>query len=187
MKLSLLGKFFYIWHNEARMAITKQKKHDLVAEYAKEIAKAKNVVIVKQSGLSVNDGNELRKNLATANGKFSIVRKRLFLRSIEQAGLEVVKHDDLDGAIVALYAMEDEYAPMKEIQKFIKAGKKTEKKYSIEYVGGRFDKQWKDGEYVKTLATLPTKEELVAKLLFLLKHPVQKFVGTLDAIAKKQA
>lgn len=83
--------------------------------------------------------------------------------------------------------MEDEYAPMKEIQKFIKAGKKAEKKYSIEYVGGWFDKQWKDGEYVTALATLPTKEELVGKLLFLLQHPIQKFVGTLDAIAKKDA
>lgn len=169
------------------MAITKQQKRDLVTEYAKDLAGAKNVVIVKQSGIWVNDGSTLRKNLSDVSGKLSIVRKRLFLRSLEEAGLETVEHKDLDGAIVALYAMDDEYAPMKEIQKFIKEGKKHDKKYSIEYVWGWFDKQWKDSEYVTTLATLPTKEELVGKLLFLLQHPVQKFVGTLDAIAKKEA
>lgn len=99
--------------------------------------------------------------------------------------METVAHELLDGAVVALYAMDDEYAPMKEMQKFIKAAKKADKKFSVEYVGGWFDKEWKDGAYVSALASLPTKEELVGKLLFLLKHPVQKLVGTLDAIAKK--
>jgi large subunit ribosomal protein L10 len=98
----------------------------------------------------------------------------------------MVNHDALDGAVVAVYATEDEYAPMKAIQKFIKDSKKADKKHTIEYVGGWFDKEWKDGAYVQALATLPSKEELVGKLLFLLKHPVQKLVGTLDAIANKE-
>ncbi|MEI7477677.1 MAG: hypothetical protein WCJ81_04085 [bacterium] len=115
------------------------------------------------------------------------MRKRLFIRSLTEAGLEAVSHDMLDGAVVALYATGDEYAPMKAVQQFIKASKKADKKLSIEYVGGWFDKQWKDGAYVNALANLPSKEELVGKLLFLLQHPVQKLVGTLDAIAKKDA
>ncbi len=167
------------------MAITKQQKFDLVSGYAKDLASAKNVVLVKQSGIAVNDSNSLRMSLAEVGGKFNVVRKRLFIRSVADAGLEAVAHELLDGAVVALYATEDEYAPMKEVQKFIKAAKKADKKCSIEYVGGWFDKEWKDGAYVSALANLPTKEELVGKLLFLLKHPVQKLVGTLDAIAKK--
>lgn len=167
------------------MAITKQQKFDLVSGYAKDLASAKNVVLVKQSGIAVNDSNSLRMSLAEVGGKFNVVRKRLFIRSVADAGLETVAHELLDGAVVALYATEDEYAPMKEVQKFIKAAKKADKKCSIEYVGGWFDKEWKDGAYVSALATLPSKEELVGKLLFLLKHPVQKLVGTLDAIAKK--
>jgi large subunit ribosomal protein L10 len=168
------------------MAITRQKKETLVSSYASDLADAKNVVLVKQSGIPVNDSNNLRMALEDVGGKFNVVRKRLFLKSLENSGLEAVSHDALDGAVVAVYATEDEYAPMKAIQKFIKDSKKAEKKYSIEYVGGWFDKQWKDAAYVSALATLPSKEELVGKLLFLLKHPVQKFVGTLDAIAKKQ-
>lgn len=167
------------------MAITKAKKTDLIAQYAADLAVAKNVVLVKQSGVSVNDSNTLRMDLETAGGKLNVIRKRLFLRSLAEAGMEAVDLAQLDGAVVALYATADEYAPMKEIQKFVKASKKADKKLSLEYVGGWFDKQWKDGAYVSTLATLPSKEELVGKFLFLLKHPVQKLVGTLDAIAKK--
>ncbi|MBP6085855.1 50S ribosomal protein L10 [Patescibacteria group bacterium] len=167
------------------MAITKQQKVSLVSSYAADLAKAKNVVLVKQSGITVNDSNTLRMALDEVGGVFNVVRKRLFLKSLENSGLEQVTHEALDGAVVAIYAMDDEYAPMKAIQKFVKDGKKAEKKYAVEYVGGWFDKEWKDGAYVSALASLPSKEELVGKLLFLLQHPVQKFVGTLDAIAKK--
>ena len=167
------------------MAITKQQKNALIAGYAADLVAAKNVVLVKQSGVSVNDSNALRMQLADVGGKLNIIRKRLFLRTLSDAGLEVVGLDQLDGAVVALYATEDEFAPMKAIQKFIKENKKSNPNMTIEYVGGWFDKQWKDATYVSTLATLPSKEELVGKLLFLLQHPVQKLVGTLDAIAKK--
>lgn len=167
------------------MAISKDQKKELVQAYAKDLASAANVVILKQSGIPVNESNSLRISLANVGGKLNVVRKRLFLRSLADAGYSAVEHKDLDGATVALYSTSDEYAPLKEVQKYIKALKKAEKKYGFEYVGGWFDKEWKDAAYVQALATLPTKEELVGKFLFLLKHPVQKFVGTLDAIAKK--
>lgn len=182
--LSSLESFF-ISETRAAMAITKQQKNDLVSRYTADLAQAKNVVLVKQSGIPVNDSNALRMSLTDVGWKFNVVRKRLFLKSIADAGFETVTEDMLDGAVVALYATDDEYAPMKEIQKFVKAAKKADKKYSVEYVGWRFEQSWKDASYVSTLANLPTKEELVGKLLFLLKHPVQKLVGTLDAIAKK--
>jgi large subunit ribosomal protein L10 len=167
------------------MAITKKQKSTLITSYGEDLAGAKNIVLVKQSGVSVNNSNTLRMAVAEAGGKLNVVRKRLFIRSLEKAGLQAVEHKDLDGAIVALYALEDEFAPMKAVQKFVKNSKSADSKLTIEYVGWRFDKEWKDAKYVSTLANLPSKEELVGKLLFLLKHPVQKLVGTLDAIAKK--
>ncbi|MBP6910610.1 50S ribosomal protein L10 [Patescibacteria group bacterium] len=168
------------------MAISKDQKKELVQGYSKDLSSASNVVILKQSGIPVNESNALRIGLANVGGKINIVRKRLFLRSLADAGYSAVEHKDLDGATVALYATTDEFAPLKEVHKYMKALKKAEKKYGFEYVGGWFDKEWKDAAYVQALATLPTKEELVGKLLFLLKHPVQKFVATLDAVAKKE-
>ncbi len=168
------------------MAISKDQKKSLIKGYGTDLSSATNVIILKQSGIPVNESNGLRISLDNVGGKLNIVRKRLFLRSLADAGYEMVEHKDLDGAIVVLYSTTDEFAPLKEVQKYIKSLKKAEKKYGFEYVGGWFDKQWKDAAYVSALATLPSKEELVGKLLFLLKHPVQKLVGTLDAIAKKE-
>ncbi len=167
------------------MAISKDKKKELVQGYGNDLSSAANVVILKQSGIPVIESSSLRMNVLNVGGKLNVIRKRLFLRSLESAGYQVVEHKDLDGAVVALYATEDEYAPLKEVQKYIKSLKKADKKYGFEYVGGWFDKEWKDAEYVRTLADLPSKEELVGKLLFLLKHPVQKLVGTLDAVKNK--
>lgn len=167
------------------MAISKDKKKELVQGYESDLSSAVNVVILKQSGIPVNESNGLRIELAPLGGKLNVIRKRLFLRSLEKAGYQAVEHSDLDGAVVALYATSDEFAPLKEIQKYIKALKKADKKYGFEYVGGWFDKEWKDAAYVQALANLPSKEELVGKFLFLLKHPVQKLVGTLDAVKNK--
>lgn len=168
-----------------QMAISKDQKKKLVQAYKKDLLSAINVIILKQSGIPVNESNGLRITLDSVGGKLNVVRKRLFLRSLEDAGYQMVEHKDLDGATVVLYSTTDEFAPLKEVQKYMKSLKKAEKKYGFEYVGGWFDKEWKDAAYVQALATLPTKEELVGKFLFLLKHPIQKFVGTLDAIAKR--
>jgi ribosomal protein L10 len=117
------------------MAITKQQKSTLMTAYGEDLAGAKNIVLVKQSGVSVNDSNALRMAVAEADGKLNVVRKRLFIRSLEKAGLQSVEHKDLDGAIVALYAHGDEFAPMKAVQKFVKDSKTAESKLVIEYVG----------------------------------------------------
>ena len=167
------------------MAISKEKKKELIGSYSTDLTSAANVIILKQSGIPVNESNALRIALAAVGGKMTVVRKRLFLRSLTEAGYASVEHKDLDGAVVALYAITDEYAPLKEVQKYIKSLAKAEKKYGFEYVGGWFEKEWKDGAYVKALASLPSKEELVGKFLFLLKHPIQKLVGTLDAVRSK--
>lgn len=134
MILSLLGKFFYFYDVYAKMAITKQQKVALVSQYANDLGNTKNVVLIKQSGVSVNDSNTLRMDLDAVGGKFNVVRKRLFLKSLENSGLEMVNHEALDGAVVAIYATDDEYAPMKAVQKFIKESKKADKKHTVEYV-----------------------------------------------------
>lgn len=168
------------------MAITKTQKSELVDLYIKDLGEAKNVVIIKQSGITVNAASKLRIELEAAGGKMTVIRKRLFLRSLTEAKYQDVGIGDLEGSVVAMYSLSDEYAPLKAINNAIKQWKKEKSPYTVEYVGGWYEKNWKNASYVGELANLPTKEELIGKLLFLLKHPVQKLTGTLDAIAKKK-
>lgn len=59
------------------------------------------------------------------------------------------------------YNQDDMYAPLKVVNKYVKLWAKEKKEYSISYIGGWFDKEWKLASWVQEMATLPSKEELV--------------------------
>lgn len=109
------------------MAITKAKKVDLIKQYIQDLSDAKNTVIVKQTGISVSTATRVRKDVLVNDGKLNVVRKRLFLRALKDAGLEEVKVDQLDGAIFALYANENEFGPLKAVNKYLKEFKAENK------------------------------------------------------------
>lgn len=109
------------------MAITKAKKVDLIKQYTQDLKDAKNTVIVKQTGISVGAATKVRKDVLTQEGKLNVVRKRLFLKALKEAGLEEVTIDQLDGAIFALYAKENEFGPLKAVNKYLKEFKAENK------------------------------------------------------------
>jgi hypothetical protein len=84
-----------------------------------------------------------------------------------------------------LYAHENEFGPLKVINKYLKEFKKENKGSEFSFVGGWFEKKWQDGEYVNELANVPTKEELLSKLCYLFNYPLQSFACVLSEIAKK--
>lgn len=167
------------------MAITKDKKKALLATYVSDLKDATNAVIVKQTGIPVTLANKIRIELNAADGKMSILKKRIFLRALKDAGLEDVNVDVLEGSVFALYAKENEYGPLKVINKYLKEFKKENKKAEFGFIGWWFEKKWQDGEYVNDLANVPTKEELVAKLCYLFNYPLQSFACVISEIAKK--
>ncbi len=167
------------------MAITRQKKEELIKDYIKDLNDSDNLVIVQQSWIVVTDATQIRKSVMSTWWKFNVVRKRLFLRALKDAWYEDVKLEDLDWSIVALYAKGDQYGPLKVINKFLKEYKKEAKKSSFSFLWWWFDKKWFDAEYVDDLANVPTKEELISKLAYIFNYPLQWFAGVLDQIAKK--
>ena len=109
------------------MAISKAKKVDLIKQYTQDLQDAKTTVIVKQTGIPVSTAAKVRKDVLTQEGKLNVVRKRLFLRALKDAGLEDVTVEQLEGAIFALYAQGDEVAPLKVINKYLKTFKSENK------------------------------------------------------------
>ncbi len=102
------------------MAITKEKKQALVKQYVQDLQEAKNLVVFKQSGLAVSTDADIRRDVREEDGKYNVVRKRLFLRALKEAGYPEITLDKLPGSAVAIYAKGDEYAPLKVINKYIK-------------------------------------------------------------------
>ncbi len=167
------------------MAITKDKKKVLLKSYVADLEKAKNTVIVQQKAIPVTLANQIRMELKKADGKMNIIKKRIFLRALKDAGLEEVNVDVLQGSVFALYAHEDEFAPLKVINKYLKECKKENKKSTFSFLGGWFEKKRQSGDYVNELANVPSKEELISKLCYLLNYPLQSFACVLSEIAKK--
>lgn len=169
------------------MAITKEKKQDLVKQYIADLQDAKNLVLVKQAWVLVSADTDVRREVRAEDWKFNVVRKRLFLRALKEAWYPEIDLSQMPGAAVAVYAKWDEYAPLKVINKYLKEFKKDkESNASYEFLGGFFDKEWKDGNYVDMLANVPSKEESLSKLVWLLNYPVQHFAAVLKSVAEKK-
>ncbi len=170
------------------MALLKAQKVELAQHYVQELNKAKNTVILKQYGLPVNELTALRKGVTEAEGKMEVIKKRVFLKGIQGSGsYEGVDLATLDGSIILLHSYNeaDEHAPLKVLHKQKKIRTKEKYEFGFDYLGGWYDKMWQTGSYVKELAGLPSKEELIGKFLFLLNHPVSSFARVLQAIADK--
>ncbi len=168
------------------MAITRAKKKELVEQYAAGLKSATNAVVLQQNGITVGNATKVRKTVKAADGSYTVVRKRLFMRAAKEAGLPEVVINDLPGSIVLVTANGDnEFGPIKAVNAVLKELKKEDKWASYAYLWGWFDKVWHDGNYVSELANLPSKEELISKLLFLLKYPMQSLASVVDQVAKK--
>ena len=168
------------------MTITKAKKDQLLAKYKNDLVGSANAVIVKQSGIAVTVANKIRMELRTADGEMNIIKKRIFLRALKDAGLEEVNVDALEWSVFALYSHENEFGPLKVINKYLKEFKRENKWSEFSFIGGGFEKKWQGSEYVNELANVPTKEELLSKLCYLFNYPLQSFACVLSEIAKKQ-
>jgi large subunit ribosomal protein L10 len=129
----------------------------------------------------------VRKGLFEAQWEYKVVKKRVLLKSLEGEDVEAIELDVLGWSVAILCAYEDEYAPLKVMNTSVKKLQDDKKREdaSFEYVGWRFDGKWQDGWYVSELANIPSREELISKLLYLVKYPLQWFAMAMSEIAKK--
>ncbi|MBS8121800.1 50S ribosomal protein L10 [Candidatus Vampirococcus lugosii] len=168
------------------MALTRKQKESLVDNYKVDIESSSNIVLLKQSGIPVNEINKLRNSIVEFGAKMVVVKKRVFLSTAISSGLGEVSLDDLEGSVIALFSSgENEYLPLKEVSKFVKQAKKEKKLFELVYLGGWYDSEWKDSSYVSEIAELPTKDELLSKFAFLMNYPLRSFAVGVDQIAKK--
>ena len=157
------------------MAITKDKKNELVADLTKLLSNAKATVFAKYQGLTVAELQELRKAARENGVKIKVVKNRLVRVAMGQ--IAVYKDTDttgLTGQLLYAVSDSDEVAPAKILAEFAKAHD------ALDLVGGFSDlgKALSTDE-VKTLAAMPTKNELIAQVVAQLLSPVTDSVSAL--------
>ncbi len=167
------------------MPLFKEDKKKLAKEYVERIQKANNVTLISHNALSVNNLNQLRMDIEEKQWVLEFIKKRVLLKGLGE--VDGLTEEMLKGSIAVLYSYnnEDAYAPLKATQAMMKKWKKAKLPYEVEYVAWFFDGAWKDGVYTNELADLPSKEELIGKLLFLMQYPVSSFARAVKAIGEK--
>lgn len=169
------------------MPLLKAQKIELAQYYKKSMETWLTITALVFDKIPVNEVNNLRIAVAEARWLLQVVKKRVFLKAVEWV-YDGMSLDVANASVMLLYSFNDEdvHAPLKVVQKFLKNWKKDKKDFVLWYIGGRYEKDRKNATRITELASLPSKEELVGKFLFLLNHPVSSFARALQAISDKK-
>ena len=154
-----------------------ESKKQVVAELTELLKGATTGVFVDYSGINVADDTKLRKELREAGVKYMVVKNTLTRFAAKEAGIEGL--DDILNGTTALALSEDHVTAAKIIGEF------AEKNENFKIKGGIMEGKAISADTVKELASLPSKEVLIARLLGSLNGPITGLTIALNEYAKK--
>ncbi|MCL2694365.1 MAG: 50S ribosomal protein L10 [Oscillospiraceae bacterium] len=156
-----------------------REKEKFVDELAEKLKKSVCGVIVDYKGISVADDTRLRKSLREGEVEYFVVKNKLLKLALAKAGISGLD-EHLAGPTALALSQVDLISAPKLLYKQVEASKGL---YSIK--AGFMDGAAVDAGVIEEYAKLPSKEELVAKLLFMLQSPMQRLAIAISEIAKK--
>lgn len=152
------------------------QKEAIVAEIKERIDGSEAFILTDYRGLTVKEMQELRNNLREQGGELSVYKNSLTLIAVRELGLPEMD-EMLQGPTAFLFVQGDPVAPAKALTTFAKAHP------ALEVKGGFVQSQLLDADGVKAIAALPSREELIAKLLGTMLNPLTKTVRVLNGPA----
>ncbi|SKA92724.1 LSU ribosomal protein L10P [Clostridium sp. USBA 49] len=150
-----------------------------VVEIKEKMQKAQGIVFAKYQGLTVEEDTELRRKLREAGVEYKVYKNTLTTLAAKELGFNGIINY-LEGPVSVAFGYDDATAPARILNDFAKDHKKLELKAGI--VEGTIY----DTEGVKKLASIPSREVLIAKLLGSFKAPLSNLVYLLNAISEKK-
>jgi large subunit ribosomal protein L10 len=158
----------------------KEAKQQKAEELRKELSEARSVILSKFEGITVSQDYELRRKLEEAGGKYRVVKNTIIERAAKGTPAEAVAAN-LHGTTSLAYTSSDPVALAKAITEYAKENAVLVFKAGV--VEGRVISL----QELNAIATLPSREELFAKVLFLINSPAQRVVTALSAVARNLA
>ena len=152
-------------------------KQPIVAAIAEDVKDAQSVVIVDYRGLTVAQDTELRKQLREAGVIYKVCKNTMMKRAFEGTEFEGLAQY-LEGPNAMAVSKDDATAPARILCKFAKDADKLEVKAGV--VEGKVY----DEAGVKALSTIPSREELLSKLLGSIQSPIANFARVIKQIAE---
>lgn len=159
------------------MPLTKEKKKKILEDLKEKIEKQKIIIFVDFTGLKVKDLSELREKLREVEGQIKVTKKTLAQLAFEKKNLKIdIKK--MKGQIAFVFGFKDEISPAKILWQFSQGNQ------NLKILGGILEKKFLGAEKIVELAKLPTREELLRKLVGSIKAPILNFVSVLEGNIK---
>ena len=154
-------------------------KQPIIDEIKGYVNDAKAIVAVDYRGLTVDEDTKLRKQLREAGVVYKVYKNTLLKRAFEGTVYEsLYKH--LEGPTAVAFGISDATAPARIINDVIKTSPK------LEFKAGVVEGTYYDEKGIQKIATIPSREVLISKLLGSLQSPITNFARVLKQIAEKQ-
>ena len=158
----------------------KQAKQVIIDEIKEKLDSAKSAVVIDYMGITVAQADAMRKKLRDANIDYTVYKNTLVKRAIEGTSFEGLK-DVLSGPSGLAISKEDATAPARVLKGVIDEFKK------MEFKAGVVEGEFYDKAGITEIASIPSREVLLAKFLGSIQSPVSKAVRTFQAIADAKA
>ena len=155
------------------MAKTKQQKQETAKSLTDGLKNAKAAVFANFQGLTVEQSQELRSICRKAGISVLAAKKTIVKKACDELKLEGIDPTSFSGGVATFMANEEETSAARIVNTFAKSHN------IVEIFGGILEGRYISGDEVKYLANLPTREELLAKLVGTINAPVSGFVNVL--------
>jgi large subunit ribosomal protein L10 len=162
------------------MAVTRARKVEQVEQLGQELKKVSSLIVATYTKLTVAQDFELRKTLRSSGAKYRVVKNTLAQRAAKGTAAEEALQE-LSGVTSIAYTEGDPVALAKAVSKYAKDNPEFSFKAGV--VEGRVISI----KEIQALATMPSKEEIYSKLLFLISAPAQRLVTVMNAVGKDLA
>ena len=154
-------------------------KQPIVAEIAEGIKDASSVVLVDYRGLTVAQDTELRKALRKAGVTYKVYKNTMMNFAFKGTDFEALA-PYLEGPSAMAYSAEDATAPARVLAQFAKTAK------ALEIKGGVVEGTVYDSKGIEAISNVPSREELLGKLLGSIQSPITNLARVLNQIAEQQ-
>lgn len=157
---------------------TKAFKENKIQEIKEQLKKAQVAIVTEYRGLSVEEITNLRRKLQKEDGDYTVTKNTLAKIAVKGTDFEVLT-DSLKGPIALAFGFKDQVSPAKTLANFIKEVKKGE------IIAAALDGKLLSANEAKALATLPSKEEIYAKMLGCINSPASGIANSMNAVITK--
>ena len=160
------------------MALTRTDKEQLLAEYENGLAQAPHAFLLGYQGITVPQVTELRNKVRASGGEYVVVKNTLALRAIDSKALAQLK-EHFVGPTAVVFSQKDPVALAKALTDSVKDIP------ALQFKAGLVEGRAIPAAQIRDIAQLPSREELIAKLLFLLQSPITRFARVLAAVPQQ--